>query len=582
MRASSTDGLIRHGTVVDGTGAPAFEADVRIRDGAIVEVARGLAPAPGERVHDARGCFVAPGFIESHTHFDGTMWWQPDLDPLPGYGVTTIVNGNCGFALAPLPDDPAARAEVVKIFSFFEDIPERPFFENLPWDWQSWREYRDSLAAKVAVPTHYATFVGHIAIRLAAMGMDAWTRAATPAEIARMARDLDEALAAGALGLSTNLMDHDGSDRPVPTLHAEDAELRALFAVLARHRGATLQVVIDTVMRMTAVEALLRLERLIGTLPIRLQWAGLPTLRWQKEHGIQKPLLELHERYAREGRDFWTGYAHVPVTTVVSFDRSLLFAQSNEYVWHEVVTAVGEEAKRTLLRDPAWRARARHSWDELALPTCPFRRPRPILLDHSANGVGPIGLTLGDYADAQAGGRGVHPSDALADWLLANGVDSTVTAPDWDRDLEMVERLLRDPRSVGNISDAGAHGQMFCGAGDNIVLFTEFVRERGVLRIEEAVHVQTGKLARFFGLADRGEIAVGRRADLTVFALEELERRPKRKVVDVPDGAGGMTWRWTRDAAPVRLTLVEGVATFADGRPTGARPGRALAPGAGA
>ena len=190
-------------------------------------------------------------------------------------------------------------------------------------------------------------------------------------------------------------------------------------------------------------------------------------------------------------------------------------------------------------------------------------------------------MSLGAYADAQAGGRGVHPSDALADWLLANGVDSSVTAPDWDRDLEMVERLLRDPRSVGNISDAGAHGQMFCGAGDNIVLFTEFVRERGVIGVEQAVHVQTGKLARFFGLGDRGEIAVGRRADLTVFALEELERRPKRKVVDVPDGSGGMTWRWTRDAAPVRLTLVDGVATFEEGRSTGARPGRALAPRAG-
>lgn len=570
----SRDRLIRGGIVVDGTGAPRRAADVRVRGGVITEVAPGLAPEAGEEVFPAEGCFVAPGFIESHTHFDGTMWWQPDLDPLPGYGVTTVVMGNCGFALAPLPEDPAARAEVVKIFSFFEDIPERPFFENLPWDWRSWSEYKASLTSRVAVPTHYATFVGHIAIRLAAMGMDAWERRATGEEIARMCRDLEDALAAGALGLSTNLMDHDGSDRPVPTLHADDAELSALFGVLARHRGATLQVVIDTVMRMTAVDALARVERLIGSLPIRLQWAGLPTLRWQREHGIQKPLLEMHERYAREGRDFWTGYAHVPVTTVVSFDRSLLFAQSNEYVWHEVVMAEGPEAKRALLADPAWRARARHSWDVLALPTCPFRRPRPMLLDHSATGTGPVGLRLGEYADA----LGLHPSDALAEWLLANGVESTVTAPDWDRDDAMVERLLRDPRSVGNISDAGAHGQMFCGAGDNVVLFTEFVRERGVLSVEEAVHVQTGKLARFFGLAGRGRIAPGYRADVTVFALDEIERRPKRKVVDVPDGKGGQTWRWTRDAAPVRLTLVDGVATFEAGRATGARPGTMISP----
>lgn len=574
MTESRSDRLIRGGTVVDGTGATAYHADVRVRNGVISELAPALEPLPGELVHDARGCHVAPGFIESHTHFDGTMWWQPDLDPLPGYGVTTVVMGNCGFALAPLPKDPAARAEVVKIFSFFEDIPERPFFENLPWDWTSWSEYKASLTRRVSVPTHYASFVGHIAIRLAAMGMDAWQRAATPEELAQMCRDLEDALSAGALGLSTNLMDHDGADRPIPSLLAADDELRVLFEVLARHPGATLQVVIDTVMRMTAVEALARVERLIGALPIRLQWAGLPTLRWQKEHGIQKPLLEMHERYAREGRDFWTGYAHVPVTTVVSFDRSLLFAQSNEYVWHEVVTAVGADAKCALLRDSAWRARARHSWDVLALPTCPFRRPRPMLLDHSANGAGPIGVYLGDFADSQ----GLHPSDALAEWLLANGVDSTVTAPDWDRDDAMVSRLLKDPYSVGNISDAGAHGQMFCGAGDNIVLFTEFVRERGELTVEEAVHIQTGKLARFFGFGDRGEIAIGKRADLTVFHLAELERRPKRKVQDVPDGKGDTTWRWTRDAAPVRLTLVDGVATFEAGRATGARPGTMLAP----
>jgi N-acyl-D-amino-acid deacylase len=406
------------------------------------------------------------------------------------------------------------------------------------------------------------------------MGMDAWSRAATESEVEKMCHDLEQALAAGALGLSTNLMDHDGSDRPVPSLHADDAEIRALLEVLARHRSTTLQVVIDTVMRMTAVESLERVERLIGELPIRLQWAGLPTLRWQKEHGIQKPLLEMHERYAREGRDFYTGYAHVPVTTVVSFDQSLLFAQSNEYVWHEVITAVGADAKFALLRDPEWRARARHSWDVLALPTCPFRNPRPLFLDQSQNGTGPLNITLGEYADS----LGVHPSDALAEWLLANGIDSTATAPDWDRDDAMIERLLRDPFTVGNISDAGAHGQMFCGAGDNIVLFTQFVREQGVISVEEAVHIQTGKLANFFGFADRGEIAPGKRADVAVFALDEVERQPKRKVYDVPDGVGGTTWRWTRDAAPMRLTLVNGVATFEAGKATGARPGTAISP----
>jgi N-acyl-D-aspartate/D-glutamate deacylase len=119
---------------------------------------------------------------------------------------------------------------------------------------------------------------------------------------------------------------------------------------------------------------------------------------------------------------------------------------------------------------------------------------------------------------------------------------------------------------------------MFCGSGDNLMLYTHYVRETGALTIEEAVHSQTGKLANHFGFRDRGEIAVGKRADITVFALDEIQRRPKRKVSDVPDGRGGTTWRWTRDPAPMRLTLVNGISTFEDGKATGARPGAMLSP----
>ena len=124
------DILIRNGPVVDGTGAPAFKADVRVRDGVIAEVGANLAPQ-GERVFDASGCQVTPGFIESHTHYDGTMWWQSDLDPLPGYGATTMIMGNCGFSPAPLHKYMPAQREMIGIFSFFEDIPEGPFMTNL-------------------------------------------------------------------------------------------------------------------------------------------------------------------------------------------------------------------------------------------------------------------------------------------------------------------------------------------------------------------------------------------------------------------------------------------------------------------
>jgi len=571
---NAPDFLIRGGTVVDGTGAPALRADVRLRGGSIAEVGADLEPAAGEQVYDASGCYVAPGFIESHTHLDGVMWWQQDLAPLPGNGVTTVVGGNCGFALAPAHEDAAVRDEVIKIFSFFEDFPEGPFRSHLPWDWRKWSEYKASVTKNVHTPVHHAAFVGHIALRLAAMGLDAWERAATPQEIEHMAELLEDGLAAGALGMSTNLMDHDGQDRPVPSLHADDAEFSALFEVLARHRGVTFQVVVDSLMRMTAQASTERLARLTEGMPIRIQWAGVPTLQWQHDLGIQAPLAELHERFAAEGRDIWTGFMHVPITTVASIEHSLLFAQSNDYVWHEVVTAETEDAKLALLRDPEWRARARNSWDNEANPISPFPKPQGAILDNSANAVGPIGVTLGEFAEE----LGVHCSDALAEWFVRNGVTSTVTMPPWPKDEEMVVRLLKDPMSVGNISDAGAHGQMFCGIGYNVMLLSYFVRESGKLTIEEAIHVQTGKLADHFGFADRGEIAVGKRADLTIFDLDEVEMRVQKKTYDVPDGEGGHTWRWTRDPAPVRLTLANGVPTYEDGKCTAARPGEMIGP----
>lgn len=570
--------LIKNGTVVDGTGAPAYRADLRLKDGLIAEIGEGLEAGEGEQVYDASDCFVAPGFIESHTHYDGAMWWDNSLDPLPGYGATTQVMGNCGFATAPLSDDEAVRREVVKIFSFFEDIPEGPFHESLPWNWRSWPEYKEAMVSKCRVPLNYGVYCGHIALRLAAMGMDAWERAATPEEVGHMAAMLDEAMKAGAMGMSSNLMDHDGEDRPVPSLRADDAEFRALMEVLDRYPGSSLQIILDTFRNMTAAESLQRLARLAEGLKVRVQWGGVPTLEFQRDlMGIQAPLVELHRQLKDQGLDFWTGFAHIPVTSTLSVQNSLIFAQSNDYVWHEVVVAEGDEAKAKLLRDPGWRARARKSWDEETFEFSPFPQGRAenLQLLNSDNGVGPIHTTLGEYQQ-QIGAA--HPSDAMAEWLLANGLESTVTMPPFEMDEAVVRDLILDPLATGNINDCGAHGQMLCGGGENVKLLTYWVRDTGQITIEQAIHSMTGKLARHFSLPDRGELVVGKRADVTVFKLDEIESREMERVYDVPDGKGGHTWRWTRKPAPVRLTLVNGVVTFDGSAATDARPGVMLSP----
>ena len=567
------DILIRGGTVVDGTGAPAFPADVRVHQGTIVEVGPDLAPH-GERIFDAAGCHVTPGFIESHTHYDASMWWQPDLDPLPGYGATTMIMGNCGFSMAPLHPSQAAQDEVMGIFSFFEDIPLGPFKEHVTWDWLTWSEYRKSFESRLKVPLNYASYVGHIPLRLAAMGVEAWDRAATADEIAKMADLLDDALAAGALGLSDNMHDHDGDNRPVPSLLADDAEFTALFDVMSRYPNTCYQVIVDTFMRMNGPANLLRLEKLLKGRNIRVQIAGaVPTLEFQK--GILPAMQASVQSMRDAGIDVWPGYAHVSPTSTLSLIKSLIFAQSNDYVWHEVVLAETHEEKRRLLADADWRARARESWDTQAWDHSPLKNPRELFLLDSENGTGPIGGTLKDYADT----IGKHRSDAMADWILANGVMSTVHMAPFPKDEALTIALMNDPKTVGNISDAGAHLQMLCGGGENALLLTQYVRDEQSLSLEQAIHVMTGKLAEHFFLADRGEIKVGKRADIAVFNMDEIQRQQMEKAWDMPDGQGGTTWRFTRAAMPTRLTLVNGVPTFENGAYTGAKPGVFLSPG---
>ncbi|HET6971684.1 MAG TPA: amidohydrolase family protein [Phenylobacterium sp.] len=566
--------LIRGGRVVDGTGAPAFNADVRVRDGVIAEIGQGLRLLEGERMFDAKGCEVTPGFIECHTHMDAVMWWQPSLDPLPGYGVTTAVMGNCGFSAAPVAEDPEVRLEMVKIFTFFEEVPIDPFLQRLPWDWRSWPEYRASIERHMKTSANLAAFVGHIAIRLAVMGMDAWSRAATAEEIGRMAAMLDEALAAGALGLSSNFMDHDSQDRPVPSLLADDAELSAFIEVLERHPGSSFQLILDTFFHLNAPETMERLARLCKGRKVRVQLAGAGALL-QFQSAIRPKLWELNKRLKAEGYDFWPSFAHVPPTTALNFFSSSSFAQANEYVWHEVIQAPTEAAKLALLHDPDWRARARDSWDNKAFKQSLVGTPWKMLLLDSATGAGPLGLNLQQLAEQWK----MHPSDALADWVIANGLNSIVNREPHAMATECTIEMLKDDQALGGISDAGAHGQMLCGGGENILFFTQYMRD-GALTLEEAVHVQTGKQALHFGFADRGVLAVGKRADIAVFALDEIAQQPLKRVFDVPDGKGGMTWRFSRDPAPMRLTLCNGVATFENGAFTGALPGEIVSPSA--
>ena len=394
----------------------------------------------------------------------------------------------------------------------------------------------------------------------------AWERAATTDEVATMCSLLDEALRFGALGLSINHFDKDRSLRLVPGYFADDEEFAALFAVVAQYLGRTVQVITrfnDPDHYLSDGERFARLCQRVG---VRAQWPGVPTDVLDRDK--RDPLWDLHRRLAADGVDFWSTVAYKPLEPFFGFEKSIVFQRVP--AWNELVNGPAEE-KLARLADPAWRARARHEWDDRPhVATSRVDRPHSLVFALSETGAGPLGISLAEYA----GQTGLHVSDALAEWLVRNGIGSSlVGTPDALAEDDVVE-LLRDPHTISNVNDSGAHLQLFCGAGQDIYILTHYVRDTGRLRIEEAVHALTGRTASFFGLSDRGHIAPGKIGDLAVFALDEIELRQEVRCYDVPDG----TWRFSRPPAGFRATTVRGTPTWLDGQSTGAHPGTVDSP----
>ncbi len=552
--------LVRGGHLVDGTGAPARRADVRVRDGRITEIGPDLGDpddGTGELVVDADGAFVAPGLIESHTHYDAAVWWDPDCDPMPAHGCTTLVMANCGLGLAPL--HAADRDTIVELFAFIEDIPAEAFRLAVPWTWESYDEYR-AAAAEHPTAVNTVGFLPHQLLRTWVMGDDAWERPATAAERDELCAVLDTALAAGALGLSTSVMDTDRGNRPVPSRQADDAEFAALIDVLAR-RDATLQYV----PRIRQPEFLADIERIAAMTGA----AGVPLLvaGYQLEESVGEARRELDEflaPYWDAGVPLWVNYSVRPSHVNMHFERSIMW--SGVPAWHELANARPDD-QRASLADPAWRERARAEWDGCTYTLVPIKAPERLLLVGGAHS----GESL---ADAVAR-TGAHPSDALADWLLATDLDGHIRTSHRPIDDDAAVDVLRTPFTLSGASDAGAHVQMFSGAGDGTYLLAHLVRDRGTLSVEEAIHALTAKQAAFFGIPDRGVVKPGAVADLVVFALDELEPGDEVARTDLP----GDAWRYGRTPGGYRATIVAGCPTWLDGAATGARPGTMLARG---
>lgn len=552
--------------MVDGTGAPARAADVRIRDGVIVEIELGLT-RDGETVVDADGAFVAPGFIDCHTHYDPSLWWDPLVDPMPQHGVTTVVAGNCSLSLSPVrARDRLAASDV---FGFIEDIPVDAFTSGIPWTWESYAEWRAELRAH-GTAVNVGALVGHSNLRVYVMGDDAWTRAATAEEREELATVLGESLAAGALGMSTSFIDQDRHGHPVPSRAADGDELRALVDVLGHAPGHArvlefLPWIKDIDRQLADIE---RVARWCGAVGVSCTWNQLAE-NSRDPSRAQRILEQAHALHA-DGCHVYGQVSPRPFDLHLSFDQTPAFVSVP--AWGRFIALGSAEEKRAMLADQAWRAAARADWDHVGDGFTIFPVSRLERVRLTSVRAGEEQFLDRSFADVVAA-RGGHPSDVLADWVLEHDLEPGMVAEALsNNDAGKVSELIADPTTVVGASDAGAHLQMMCGAGDSTLLLTEHVRDRGDFSIEEGVHQMTGRIAAVFGIRDRGVLAPGFAGDVTVFALDELAYPPDRIVHDLPGGGP----RLTRSAGGFRATAVAGVVTQRCGETTGARPGGPL------
>jgi len=559
-----SDLLVRGGCVVDGTLRPARNADVRIRDGVISEVGPGLAPE-GETEIDASGAYVTPGFIEQHTHYDGSLWWDPFCDPMPAFGTTTCVIGNCGHSLAPIRAQD--RNQLIDLYCFIEDLPNEAFAQAIPWNWESWPDYAQAAQAH-PIAINAAPLVGHTPIRIWVMGDEAWEREATEAEMLQMEDILRQSLDAGAFGMASSDMDIDRDSRPVPCRLGEGDERRRLFRLLAEQN----RIAMHAVRLMEPAHFAPDLEQLAQDCRdtgVRGLWAALMSTPGEEE--VRQQILDLHRKYTAEGLDLWGQTPGRPQHGAINFERSILFQGID--AWHEMVN-LDADAKQRLLADSSWRARARRDWDHAGFVMFPKDHLAALTVGHcKPENDGFRGMTLDKFIVERGGG---HPSDVFAVWLIDNGTVGTsfssIMSP--NRDLDGICELLREPQMLSGASDAGAHIQIMCAAGESTYVLTEHVRDAGRLEIEEAIHYFTEQQAKFFGIGDRGVIAPGYAADLAIFDLAELEHTPDQPIRDIPCD----TWRYTKAPAGYRATIVNGRPTWLNGQLTGARPGGFLDP----
>ena len=557
------DLVIRDGTVIDGTGAQPFDADVAITAGKITGV--GKVNDRGTEEIDARGMLVTPGFVDPHTHYDGQATWSSRITPSSWNGVTTTLFGNCGVGFAPCK--PSQRDMLVKLMEGVEDIPEVVLTEGLPWNWQSFPDFLDALGAR-QYDMDIAAQVPHAALRVFVMGeRGAEREAATEHDRAEMARLAAEGVQAGALGFSTSrTLNHKTLDgRSIPSLGAAEAELAAIAAAL-RDIGAGWMQVISDFDEVEDEFAMLR--RLVATsrrpMAITILQRDNRPEEWRRMCGW------IAEANAA-GLPMLGQVLTRPTGILLGFEIS-----QNPFVnrpSYQTIASLPFEQRIAMLRQPEFRARliaeggadggmARRvsRWDRIfPLGDPPDYEPPPEM-----------------SVAAMAARQGRAPEEVAYDLLLEHGGKAILYRPLSNYsygNLDTVRDMLTHDATIVGLGDGGAHVGVLCDSSAISYMLTHWTRDRtrgARVPLPWAIKRLTRDSATAIGLHDRGVIAPGYKADINVIDYDHLQLRRPEVVYDLPSDGRRLVQRTDGYVA----TIVSGIPVYRNGEATGALPGR--------
>jgi N-acyl-D-amino-acid deacylase len=551
----SCDIVLKGGTVVDGTGAPAKRADVGIANGKIVPVS-----GSAKRTIDASGLVVAPGFIDPHTHYDAQICWDGATTPSSWHGVTSVVMGNCGVGIAPCR--PGAREIAMRDLVNVEAIPFEVLSAGITWDWETFPQYMD--AAQRRKPALNLAFMAPLTpFRHYVMGEASMERAATTEETAKIKALLGEAMDAGAFGFSSTLLNqHIGyGARPLACRNASREEIKAYCNVL-RERGKgsieyamTRQIAVMEEPELELLDFMLEESRRPVTFIAMFDRDDLP-------EAARETLRKVRPMIAKGARP---QTSPLPLTREVNMRSPFGFAGFPS--WKRLFEDKSKAAQAAVYRDPAFRDAFREdlkrpasfgNWERITL----HQVRSPALKKWERKTVAEIA--------AEQGKDGV---DTMLDLTLADDLENEFTVQSYNNRVDRMAEILNDRSVLLGLGDGGAHLDMLCDSGYPTYVLGTWVRERKVLTLEEAVRRMTSDPADFFGIRDRGRIEVGQAADIVIFdpATVGSGGRPEW-LHDLPGGAKRLVMR----SRGIEMTLVNGEVTWEKGALTGATAGQVL------